>query len=371
MVFIKSCSFVAGFFPDSEMTWGIVNFGRFYNFNVFVIELLMFIVICLNAVKSAACKSGLHFMWLYFLVGGVSQPTSSGNGSMQSQCSDCTAIPFARAVMKTQSFSGNQATKITDTKTDWPKKKKKKSPKKKLTSETFFSETFTPKHPARSRRKSTTVELSTSVSFVASVFNKDSREQLTGIGLEVYQQQNDRIESLLTKRTFGHGIILSTLNLDFNHRLVITKPGFHRTEVIITREEMRGLRLLKKEFELHPDVSVHSIALPMMPDEIQDERSDDPFPGTEGLPTIAVIIPADTVTERNSANKDKPRVFVVYEVLQNSVIRQEPNEAAALLLSVQKGSRLELLEKTNALWYKVRFRDFVGFLPTRMLRPEK
>jgi hypothetical protein len=324
----------------------------------------MYSSICLDAMKAATLKRGLLLIWFYFFIGGVSQLYSSTPELIQMRCLVCvSALPKVRTMRW-----GIQATAAKAKQTDWPKKKKrKKNQTESPTSETFFSETFTPKHPARSRRKSTTVELSTSVSFVASVFNKDSREQLTGIGLEVYQQQNDRIESLLTKRTFGHGIILSTLNLDFNHRLVITKPGFHRTEVIITREEMRGLRLLKKEFELHPDVSVHSVVLPVMPEDIQDERLENVL--SDFAP--AIIIPMDTVVERTSANRDKPGVIVIYEVLQNSVIRQEPNEAATLLLSVSKGSRLELLEKTNALWYKVRFRDFVGFLPTRMLRPEK
>lgn len=308
-------------------------------------------------------------MLFYYLIGCVGQLASATPDLMQSRIwVSSSTIPFALTILNAKSFEGNQAINMMGTKNNWPKKKKrKKNQRESPTSETFFSETFTQKCPARSRRKSTTVELSTSVSFVATVFNKDSREQLTGIGLEVYQQQNDRIESLLTKRIFGHGIILSTLNLDFNHRLVITKPGFHRTEVIITREEMRGLRLLKKEFELASDVSVHSIVLPVMHDEIQDERLENVL--SDFAP--AIIIPTDTVIERTSANRDKPRVIVIYEVMQNSVIRKTPDEAAELLLSVSKGSRLELLEKTNALWYKVRFRDFVGFLPTRMLRPEK
>lgn len=349
---------------SSEMNPGRGKFNGFYDFCY--IEILMYLSIFLDATKAATLKGGLLFIWFYFFSGGISQLSSSVPELMQMQCLvyGC-ALPQARTMV-----SGMQKGAAEDEQTNWPKKKKrKKNQRKSPTSESFFSATFTQKYPARSRRKRTTTVISPSVSLVATVFNKANKEQLSGIGLEVYQQQNDRVESLLTKRTFGHGVIISTLNRDFNHRLVITKPGFHRTEVILTKEEMKELRLLKKEFELDPDVTVHSIALPILYEEVQNEQSDNPFSNV--APTIAIIVPVDTVTERTSANKDKPRVIIVYEVLQSSVIRQEPNEASALLLSVSKGSRLELLEKTNALWYKVRFRDFVGFLPVRMLRLEK
>jgi len=324
----------------------------------------------LSKTKTIVYKCLFLFVWLCLLSGSFTPLSSSTvdlgpvrswtNGTIL-PCAD-TRVGGIQSIEDTK--SGVDATKTT-----WPKKKKKKFQKKSPPINSLSTAPLNQKHNSRSRRKAHTPTLFPSVSLVATVVNEDSREQLTGIGIELYAKQNDRIESLLTKRTFGHGVIILTLNRDLNHRLVIAKSGFQPTEVMLDKEEMKGLSLLKKEFELQLDESVHSIALPIMPEDVLNEQSENPISGV--LPTISVILPVDTVTERTSANKDKPRVFVVYEVMQNSVLRKTPDEAAELLLSVQKGSRLELLEKTNALWYKVRFRDFVGFLPTRMLRPEK
>lgn len=330
----------------------------------------MFLLNYLSKTKTIAYKSLLFFVWLCLLSGSFT-PLSSSTvdlGPVRSRtyrailpCAD-TRVGCTQRIEDTK--SGVDAMKIS-----WPKKKKQKLQKKGATVNSLSTVPLNQKRNPRSKRKNNTITLFPSVSLVATVVNENSREQLTGIGIELYVEQNDRIESLLTKRTFGHGVIILTLNRELNHRLVILKPGFHNTEVMLTKEEMKGLSLLKKEFELQLDESIHSIALPILPEEVQNEQSENPTSGS--IPTISAILPVDTVTERTSANKDKPRVFVVYEVMQNSVLRKTPDEAAELLLSVQKGSRLELLEKTNALWYKVRFRDFTGFLPARMLGLEK
>ena len=330
--------------------------------------MLLFIYLSVN--KTIFYKSFLIFVWLCFLSGSFTPLNSStvDLGSARSWTYGAI-LPFANTkVGDTQSIEDTQLG-VDAMKISWPKKKKQKFQKKGPSINSLSTAPLKQKHNPRSKRKTNIPTLFPSVSLVATVVNENSREQLTGIGIELYAKQNDRIESLLTKRVFGHGVIILTLNRDINHRLVIAKPGFHSTEVMLTKEEMKGLSLLKKEFELQLDESIHSIALPIMPEEVQNERSENPTAGI--IPTISVILPVDTVTERTSANKDKPRVFVVYEVMQNSVLRKTPDEAAELLLSVQKGSRLELLEKTNALWYKVRFRDFIGFLPARMLGLEK
>lgn len=330
----------------------------------------MFLFNYLSKNKTIVYKSLLLFVWLCLLSGSFT-PLSSSTvdlGPVRSWTNG-TILPYADTrVGGIQSIEDTKSG-VDATKTSWPKKKKQKFQKKSPSINSLSTAPINQKRNPRSKRKNNTATLIPSVSLVATVVNEDSREQLTGIGIELYVEQNDRIESLLTKRTFGHGVIILTLNRELNYRLVIVKPGFHSTEVMLAKEEMKGLSLWKKEFELRLDESIHSIALPIMPEEVQNERSENPTAGT--IPTISIILPVDTVTERTSANKDKPRVFVVYEVMQNSVLRKTPDEAAELLLSVQKGSRLELLEKTNALWYKVRFRDFTGFLPARMLGLEK
>ncbi|AEE51309.1 DUF5723 family protein [Haliscomenobacter hydrossis] len=231
----------------------------------------------------------------------------------------------------------------------------------------------TPIHTTTARA----VDLPPSVSVVGTVFNGVSKEQLTGVALEVFIQNDDGTEALLSKRTFGNGIILLSLKRDHNHRLILRKAGFSPTEAIISTDEMGGLVQLKKEFELStgaasapvilaPPVMVEEISLP---EQVRIPEQTTAPATTESTPVVLIEKPtlAPTVSKISS----KPGRVIVYRVLESSTIRQNPEESSLDLLPVVIGHRLELLEKTNDDWWKVRFRDFIGYLPARILELEE
>lgn len=277
--------------------------------------------------------------------------------------------------------------------------KKKTEPKKKEESKEMLANTGT--KPIRESEKKTTPppsvtargDLPPSVSLVGTVFHGVSKEQLTGVVLEAYVQNADGTETLLTKRTFGNGIILLSLKRENNHRLVVRKAGYSPNETIISTDEMGGQVQLKKEFELNTGVqeAAPSIVAPTI-EEAEEIRVPErvlvperkietppvvekPAPALEKPPVVEKPAP---VVETPPASSSKPVMVstrpgrvIVYRVLENSIIRQNPDERSLELLPVVIGHRLELLEKSSDEWWKVRFRDFVGYLPARILELEE
>jgi Family of unknown function (DUF5723) len=263
--------------------------------------------------------------------------------------------------------------------------KKKTEPKKKEEPKELLANTKPKENDKKSNNPPGTtsrapIELPPSVSLVGTVFNGISKEQLTGVALEVYIKNNDGTEALLTKRTFGNGIILLSLRRENNHRLVIRKNGFSPNETIISTDEMGGQLQLKKEFELNTGVQAPpTIVAPVTEEEevrvpervLIPERKVETPPVEEKPAPVVETTPPPSTSKPSVSVSTRPGRVIVYRVLENSTIRQSPDERSLELLPVVIGHRLELLEKSNDDWWKVRFRDFIGYLPARILELEE
>lgn len=227
----------------------------------------------------------------------------------------------------------------------------------------------------------TVADLPPSVSLVGTVFNGISKEQLIGVALEVYTQNADGTEALLTKRTFGNGIILLSLKRENNHRLVLRKTGFLPKETIISTDEMGGQVQLKKEFELSTGIQAPPIIVAPVAEEeevrvpervlIPERKVETPPIEEKPVPLVETPPPPPSSSKPVVSLSTRPGRVIVYRVLENSTIRQNPDERSLELLPVVIGHRLELLEKSNDDWWKVRFRDFIGYLPARILELEE
>lgn len=264
--------------------------------------------------------------------------------------------------------------------------KKKTDPKKKEETKEVLANNKPKENDKKSNNPPGTtaravVDLPPSVSLVGTVFNGVSKEQLTGVALEVYIQNADGTEALLSKRTFGNGIILLSLKRENNHRLVLRKNGFSPNETIISTDEMGGQVQLKKEFELNTGIQAPpTIVAPVaeeeevrVPERVLIPEREVETPPIEEKPTPVVETPPPPPSSSKPvvSVSTRPGRVIVYRVLENSTIRQNPDERSVELLPVVIGHRLELLEKSNDDWWKVRFRDFIGYLPARILELEE
>jgi len=147
---------------------------------------------------------------------------------------------------------------------------------------------------------------------------------------------------------------------------------------------MGGLPQLKREFELTAGVQPAPPTIEA-PTETEEIRVPDRIikPATQPIivpekpvtiperPIVVPEKPAPKPETQISKPSSRPGRVIVYRVLENSAIRQHPDENSLDLLPVVIGHRLELIEKTNNEWWKVRFRDFVGYLPARILELEE
>ncbi len=211
------------------------------------------------------------------------------------------------------------------------------------------------------------------VSLIGSVFNALNREQLSGVVLEMFSVKPDGEELPSMKRTFGAGIISIDLQRTQNYRLVVHKSGFESQQITVSPDEMAGLNILKKEFFLNggqaPEKNKTSEPIVVQP-------VSSPKPEPTNAPSFEPVAPRIEMNGRVNAkaspdaNETGGKTKIVYRVISPSVIKSGPGEQYANLLPVVIGHRLELLE-TKGEWRLVRFRDYVGYLPARLLELEE
>lgn len=72
--------------------------------------------------------------------------------------------------------------------------------------------------------------------------------------------------------------------------------------------------------------------------------------------------PVEPPIGNNTTQKD------MYKVTSDALnIREKPNSASDLILKINKGSEVELIEKTNANWWKVKYSGVVGYVSSKFL----
>jgi hypothetical protein len=212
------------------------------------------------------------------------------------------------------------------------------------------------------------------VSLIGSVFNALNREQLSGVVLEMFSVKPDGEELPSMKRTFGAGVITLDLQRTQSYRLIVHKSGFESQQITVNPDEMAGLNILKKEFFLNggqkPDKP--NADEPVMVQLPPSTPTADPFSAPQTDPVTPRIEMNGKVAAKASqdANETGGKTKIVYRVISPSIIKTGPGEQYANLLPVVIGHRLELLE-TKGEWRLVRFRDYVGYLPARLLELEE
>jgi Family of unknown function (DUF5723) len=211
------------------------------------------------------------------------------------------------------------------------------------------------------------------VSLIGSVFNALNREQLSGVVLEMFSVKPDGEELPSMKRTFGAGIISIDLQRTQNYRLIVHKSGFESQQITVSPDEMAGLNILKKEFFLNggqapvkPKTSEPLVVQPVSTPKTEPANAQSFEPVTPRIEMNGRV----NAKASQDVNETGGKTKIVYRVISPSVIKAGPGEQYANLLPVVIGHRLELLE-TKGEWRLVRFRDYVGYLPARLLELEE
>ncbi len=182
------------------------------------------------------------------------------------------------------------------------------------------------------------------LSFAGIARSDNNDNALTGVSIELYRVQSDGSEELALINSFLDGNIKATLQRSQSYRMVVKKPGFADQEIRITPTEMAGKNELKK------NVVLTVVTLTPEPTKPQPKPS------------------APDVNIQNEAATVQPKpVAEIYKILEISELRTEPHPDGRSLFRLQKGNRVQLLEKTNATWWKVQYVSRIGYVRAAVL----
>ncbi len=176
-----------------------------------------------------------------------------------------------------------------------------------------------------------------------------SGEALAGITTEVYKLLPNENEEFVLIKSFLDGKISLVLQRNEFYKIVILKPGFAAREIKITPDLMAGMTELKREIVLAP-------APPPAPKKVE---------------------PSDPPAERQEASQPSPAeqttsaVIGTANVKITTNLRQTPAQNAAVLVRIPADSLVEILEKTNEQWWKVKYWKRIGYVSVSALTSSK
>lgn len=210
----------------------------------------------------------------------------------------------------------------------------------------------TPK-PAQSKKKqpsekpaATTPEseaLKPYLTFTGAARSNANENTLPGVTIELYKIQADGREELALINSFLDGQIEATLQRSVDYRMVVKKPGFADQQIRITSSEMAGKNILEK-----------NIVMPVL---LLDEQ---PKPAASA-PSKPKAENQPSPQQLETTEVTKP-VAETFKVLNISDLRTEASDSARSLFRLQKGNRVELLEKVNDTWWKVKYVARIGYV---------
>ncbi len=188
-------------------------------------------------------------------------------------------------------------------------------------------------------------------------FNATSREQLTGVTVELYQKQGDR-EVLAYVRGNPGMDFLAPMERNKEYRVVVKKNGFKPTEGAVSLDELAGANELKKEFFL------------------ETAPVEEPTP-------ISKPTPKPTTTDSTATNKPNAtanpgtqipgniKALGIFTVLVASDLKPTASADGVTVIKIGAGFRVQVLEKTNENWWLISFRGNNGYVSAKALREEK
>ncbi|MBK7873486.1 MAG: hypothetical protein IPJ74_23885 [Saprospiraceae bacterium] len=191
-------------------------------------------------------------------------------------------------------------------------------------------------------------ELKPYLSFIGAARNAENGAALPGITIEVYRSLPGGGEELALINSFLDGNIKVTLQRSKDYRIIVKKPGFADREIRVNAADMAGENELRKDVVLSIDAS--------------QEQAEKP------KEVISTPEPTPPIRPENPVKPEHPETKVkTYKVLDISSLQLEPNASARSLFRLQKGNRVQVLEKTNATWWKVQYIARIGYVRANML----
>jgi hypothetical protein len=228
------------------------------------------------------------------------------------------------------------------------------------------------------------------VNLHGSAFVKESKEQLRGTVIEVFEMKEGKDRMAFIRSNPSESINL-VLDRNKNYKIVVRKHGYRPAEAMILSQNMQGIAEVTQDFYLPTGVADEPVAntkplveeLPSAdpekaktatPEPFSDQPSPTPLapapqPSNTGSPTSNKVTtePAKPNPVPNATNLKSQGVFTIVAACN---LLSEANESAATLLKINPGFRVELLDKSNPEWWMIRFRGETGYVKAKHLVKE-
>ncbi|MFN7118328.1 MAG: DUF5723 family protein [Saprospiraceae bacterium] len=174
----------------------------------------------------------------------------------------------------------------------------------------------------------------------------NSGDTLRGLAVDVYRTMPDGNEETVLFKSFLNGQIQLSLQRSETYRIVVKKPGYTEQSIRVTPVEMEDANTLTKQVTL-------AVAPPI-------EKPKPPV-RVETNPAPQVSVQANPVVIK------KPDE--TYSLPEATSFREGPSHETRTILRFPAGAKVLVIEKTNDLWWRVRYLGRPGYVKAALLEP--
>lgn len=209
--------------------------------------------------------------------------------------------------------------------------------------------------------------------FSASIANLQSGLWVERARYEVFTMDADGQRSLLLIGSVMNGKLSVELAVDQMHVLKLTAKGYQDQEVVLRKvgsqqsqqEIQKGIRLVPEPPASTTPKPIYEEQEPVtVPKPEPKVRPEPTPPAREVTPSKPVEKPAETTEAPPSPSE---RILPRFMLSKSTSLRKEATHESGVILRLRTGDQVEVLEKTNRFWWKVRFGQQVGFAKASLM----
>lgn len=209
--------------------------------------------------------------------------------------------------------------------------------------------------------------------FSASIANLQSGLWVERARYELFTMAADGQRSLLLIGSVMDGKLSVELAVDQMHVLKLTAKGYQDQEVVLRQvgsqqsqqEIQKGIRLVPTPLaSTTPERIYQEQEAVTLPKPEPNVRSEATPPTRKVTPSKTADQPVET-TEASPSPSEK--ILPRFMLSKSTSLRKEATHESSVILRLRTGDQVEVLERTNQFWWKVRFRQQVGFAKASLL----
>jgi hypothetical protein len=191
------------------------------------------------------------------------------------------------------------------------------------------------------------------------ILDQDNGQQLQGLVMEIYRVGGDEQRRLVYTGAVYSGEFSAPLSREFYYQIVLRKVGYDNIEV-----NLDGQKITSGNIE-------RSFYMRVSPPPLPPVSSLPAYTDTEAPEESPRNTPEGSAPEQAAPQAPRrPRSLGVFSLTDETSLREGPHHTHKIITRFRPGDRVELLEKTERLWWKVRFKGLIGYAKALLMTNE-